>query len=380
MRSPQGCPLSSGCYSSPVFFGNPSPAPSCTYLFPSRGQFGFGSWVARDRSELWVVTQHVYRGLLPQLFSAGRTDDRKSLVNLLPCARSWILQIIKLCSVSLVWPSRSLGFTHMASQVFSIPITAQLFYINKYYQTFPFSLLVTTFNWCLALFLRKLPQFIRLLCRIILCSSPQQCPHLLTISVLIPIFAVLVNNSHVIPYRCPERFGWLVFLYPSYQKMISCYSSTLLLYLVQISSYLRSCNSPLLSHVPKPFPDNFPTLLHHAVNLRAISDSYSWGAGFNKNLCSATSLPHCTATSFSQTWISGLCPSVLTRFFQEGCEGSLLCGRASSLGVQKLCKAGPPRALVWWWKKPCQRTGLGTATVSLVVVALSVPPRGLQLK
>lgn len=32
-----------------------------------------------------------------------------------------------------------------------------------------------------------------------------------SISVLIPIFAVLVNNSFVIPYRRREMFGWLVF-------------------------------------------------------------------------------------------------------------------------------------------------------------------------
>lgn len=43
-------------------------------------------------------------------------------------------------------------------------------------------------------------------------SSLQECPHLLTISVLIPIFAVLFNNSHMIPYRCQERFGWPTFL------------------------------------------------------------------------------------------------------------------------------------------------------------------------
>lgn len=158
----------------------------------------------------------------------------------------------------------------------------------------------------------------------------------------------------------------------SYQKMISCYSSVFLLHLVPISSYLPSCNSPLLSRVPKPFTDHFPALLHHTVNLPAISDSCSWGAGFNKNLCSATSLPHHSAAWFSQAWTSGLCPSVLTHSFQP-VKGCYFCRRAYSLA-----KAVPTHTPVWWWKTPCQRTGLRrTATLGLIFVALSVPPRGL---
>lgn len=61
--------------------------------------------------------------------------------------------------------------------------------------------------------------------------------------------------------------------HPSYQKMISRYSGTFLLHLVPISSYLPSCNSPPLSHVPKPFTDDSPTLPHLTVNLPAISDA-----------------------------------------------------------------------------------------------------------
>lgn len=165
-----------------------------------------------------------------------------------------------------------------------------------------------------------------------------------------------------------SREMWLthIFLpesYPSYQKMVSCYSGTFLLHLVSISSYLPSWNNPVPSHVPKPFTD---------PSYHKLVCYFRHRFGFNKNLCGATSLPH-QAAWFSQNWISELCLSVLTHSFQQGCERLLLRRRASSLakavleckaGVQRLCKAGPPCTLVSWWKKQCQRTGLRTtATV-----------------
>lgn len=76
-----------------------------------------------------------------------------------------------------------------------------------------------------------------------------------------------------------SREFWLTHIpmserHPSYQKVISHYSGAFLLHLVPISSYLPSCNSPPLSHLPKPFTDDSPILPHLTVNLPAISDAH----------------------------------------------------------------------------------------------------------
>lgn len=124
--------------------------------------------------------------------------------------------------------------------------------------------------------------------------------------------------------------------HPSYQKVISCYAGTFLLHLVSILSYFPSCNRPLLTHVPKPFTDHSPTLPHHTVHLAAISDIC---LGSTKNLCSATSLPHPSAASFSHTLgCSFLCWPIL---FNKAMKGCYFVGRVSSLVKAVLaCKAG----------------------------------------
>lgn len=130
-------------------------------------------------------------------------------------------------------------------------------------------------TWCLASFLKKLFQFVRFLSERTLCHLLRNVLILEFISVPISIFAVLVNNSFVIPYRCRERFGWLVFCCLKgihlIKIMTSCYLGTFLMHLVPIFSYLLS---PLLFHVSGPSTDHFPTLLHHTINLFAISDTH----------------------------------------------------------------------------------------------------------
>ena len=120
--------------------------------------------------------------------------------------------------------------------------------------------------------------------------------------------------------------------HPSYQKMISCYSGTFLLHLVPVSSYLPSCNSPLLSHVPKPFTDHFPTLPHHTVNSHAISDAR---LGLTKTF--AVPLP-CTivvlldSPAFESLACSFLCGPIP---FNKAVKGFYFVGEPPSL--QRLC-------------------------------------------